>query len=262
MEKETKEIYKENFTEYLLCLALDVGEGMLKNGGEVARVEDTISRICRAYGALHVEVFTIVSVIHASIRMKDGSYSSQMRRVHATGIDLSAVERLNRLSREVCRTRMPLSYFDAKIHEAKSGAAYPKPLLAAAFALGASSFAVFFGGGIWEAVTAALGGLLLYLVDSYSGHRMNAHFKTVLSSFAACLVAALSAAVIGADGGAVIMGSIMLLVPGVALGVAMRDLLCGDIIAGSLKLLQALLTALMIAFGYILVVSIVGGGLI
>ncbi len=262
MENETKEIYKENFTEYLLCLALDVGEGMLKNGGEVARVEDTVSRICRAYGARHVEVFTIVSVIHASIRMEDGSYSSQMRRVYATGVDLSAVERLNRLSREVCRTRMPLAYFDARIHEAKSGAAYPRALLAAAFALAASSFAVFFGGGVREGVTAALGGLLLYLVDSYSGRRMNGHFKTVLSSFFACLVAALSAAIVGSNGGAVIMGSIMLLVPGVALGVAMRDLLCGDIIAGSLKLLQALLTALMIAFGYILAVSIVGGGLI
>ena len=262
MKNETKEIYKENFTEYLLCLALDVGEGMLKNGGEVARVEDTIARICRAYGALHVEVFTIVSVINASIRMKDGSYSSQMRRVHTTGIDLSAVERLNRLSREVCHTRMPLSYFEAKIREAKGGRAYPKAVLAAAFALAASGFAVFFGGGVAEGLTAALGGLLLYLIDSYSGRRINGHFKTVLSSFSACIVAALSAALFGADGGTVIMGSIMLLVPGVALGVAMRDLLCGDIIAGSLKLLQALLTALMIAFGYILAVSIVGGGLI
>ena len=30
VENKVREIYKENFTEYLLCLALDVGEGMLK----------------------------------------------------------------------------------------------------------------------------------------------------------------------------------------------------------------------------------------
>jgi uncharacterized membrane protein YjjP (DUF1212 family) len=63
--------------EYLLCLALDIGEGILKSGGEISRVEDTVSRICRAYGAIHVEVFAIPSVIIASIRMEDGEYSAQ-----------------------------------------------------------------------------------------------------------------------------------------------------------------------------------------
>ena len=71
MKTKTREIYKDNFADYLLCLALDVGEGMLKNGGEVGRVEDTIERICRAYGAQHVEVFTIVSMITAAVRMPD-----------------------------------------------------------------------------------------------------------------------------------------------------------------------------------------------
>ena len=61
------------YADDLLRLALDVGEGMLKNGGEISRVEDTIERICRAYGAVHVEVFTIISVIHASVRMADDS---------------------------------------------------------------------------------------------------------------------------------------------------------------------------------------------
>ncbi len=262
METAVKEIYKDNFTEYLLCLALDVGEGMLKNGGEVARVEDTIKRICRAYGARHVEVFTIVSVIHASIRMQDGSYSSQMRRVYTTGIDLSAVERLNKLSRLVCTERTPLSYFEAKLEEALKGKSYPAWLLALATASAACSFCFFFGGGLLEGVAAAIAGLLLYGIDSYSGKRITGIFKTVLSSFAACMVAA-GAALLGVAGdGAIIMGTLMLLVPGVALGVAMRDILCGDIIAGIIKLVQSLLSALMIAFGYLLAVAIVGGGVI
>ena len=49
METQVKELYKSDFAQYLLCLALDVGEGILKNGGEVSRVEDTIERICYAY---------------------------------------------------------------------------------------------------------------------------------------------------------------------------------------------------------------------
>ena len=70
MKNQTREIYKDNFSEYLLCLALDVGEGMLRNGGEVSRVEDTMERILYAYGAAHVEVFAIISYINAAVRMQ------------------------------------------------------------------------------------------------------------------------------------------------------------------------------------------------
>ena len=47
----------------LVSRALDVGERMLLCGGEVSRVEDTISRILKSCGAQRVEVFTILSFI-------------------------------------------------------------------------------------------------------------------------------------------------------------------------------------------------------
>ena len=61
--------FSEHTTEYLLCLAMDIGEGMLKCGAEIHRVEDTIERVCKAYGAVHVEIFAIPSVIISAIRM-------------------------------------------------------------------------------------------------------------------------------------------------------------------------------------------------
>ena len=146
--------YKENFAEYMLCLALDVGEGMLKNGAEISRVEDTIERICRAYGAVHTEVFTIVSVINATVRMGDGTYSSQMRRVKATTMNLYKLEELNRISREVCSLTPPLDEFDAKIQAAKSVSVYPVWLQVLAFATAAGAFAVFFGGKLADTAVA------------------------------------------------------------------------------------------------------------
>ena len=50
----------------------------------------------------------------------------------------------------------------------------------------------------------------------------------------------------------------MLLVPGIMFGTAMRDLLCGDLIAGTLKTLQSLIQTLMIGFGYMLSYAILG----
>jgi uncharacterized membrane protein YjjP (DUF1212 family) len=51
----------------------------------------------------------------------------------------------------------------------------------------------------------------------------------------------------------------MLLISGVGLTNGLRDLLTGDSIAGLLRLIEALLSALAIAAGYFLLVSIVGG---
>ncbi|MBO5306253.1 MAG: threonine/serine exporter family protein [Clostridia bacterium] len=260
---DNQNLRNETFADDLLRLALDVGEGMLKNGGEISRVEDTIERICRAYGAEHVEVFTIISVINASVRMKDDSYSSQMRRVKNTGMNLTVLEELNALSREVCHDTPSLEIFDEKVHELKNHKGYPRIVSMLAWALAAASFAVFFGGGIWECLWAALAGVAMFCIDTYSPKRMNAIAKNVMSAFLTSLIAGVSMVLhVGGDGSAIIMGSLMLLVPGVSIGTAMRDIFCGDLLAGTLRLLQSCLSALMLAFGYILAATLLGGGAI
>lgn len=259
MDKQ-REIYKEDFTEYLLCLALDVGEGMLKNGAEVGRVEDTIERICRAYGAAHVEVFTIISVINAAVRMPDGSYSMQLRRVKSIDSNFSILEKLNALSRKICVEKPELSVFDDEIHKIKSEKAYPTWVPFVASSVAAGGFALFFGGNIFDAIVALIIGAIIALIENFSPKRLTGLAKTVVSSLVAAILAGLSVRLgIGANDDMIMMGTIMLLVPGIAFGTAMRDLLCGDLIAGTLKTLQAILSALMIAFGYTLAVFLLGG---
>ena len=53
----------------ILSIALDVGTEILRTGGEIHRVEDTLTRICRAYGAEEVQAFSIPSLVAATIRM-------------------------------------------------------------------------------------------------------------------------------------------------------------------------------------------------
>ena len=252
METKTREIYKDSFVEYLLCLALDVGEGMLKNGGEVARVEDTIERICRAYGAQHVEVFSIISCINAAIRMPDGSYSSQMRRVKTISNNLYALEMMNALSRDVCRETPALEKLDRRLHETKKSKSYPTYISFLAYGTAAASFALFFGGNFLDVAVAFILALIIAAVDKYAPSRLTELAKTAISSFLTCSLAILSVKLgIGSNEGAIITGFIMLLVPGVLFGTAMRDIFCGDLLAGSLKVLQALLLSFAIALGYV-----------
>lgn len=258
--QSTGQIYKSDFCEYLLCLALDVGEGMLKNGGDVNRVEDTIERICRAYGAEHVEVFTIISVINAAIRMPDGTYSSQLRRVKSTANNLGRLERLNALSREICRDKPSLEEFDEKLHQLKKTAEYKNGVIIGASAIASGAFTLFFGGNWNDALISALIGVVLALIELSPTLKLNSMARIVFSAFVATVLSGASVEWLGiADShDAIMTGVIMLLVPGMAFGTAMRDLFYGDLIAGALKTLQAILSSLMIAFGYMLGMTIFG----
>ncbi len=243
----------ETYANYLLCLSLDIGEELLKSGAEVHRVEDTIERICRAYGAVHIEVFAINSLIMASVRLPDKSYSSQIRRVYSSSIRLSRMERMNALSRSICRDCPPLEEADRMIRETRAQRDCPfgRFLLGSAFT--AAAFTVFFGGNLRDALIAALLGIFTAGVEKIHSSYINQMAKLLIVSFMVGGLANLGVFIgVGVHVDAIIIGTIMLLIPGLAFGNAIRDLLCGDILAGILKTVQSCLSAILIAFGFML----------
>lgn len=245
----------------LLRLSLDVGEAILKSGGDVHRVESTIARICYAYGASHVEVFAIPSLITASVRMGDNSYSQQTRRIYDTSNQLDLMERMNAISRRLCAETPPLSEVDAMIREAKRKAKKPFWLSLLGGVLGAGAFAVFFGGSIRDGIASAFIGVLLTLLSTIRSRHFNQAARTVLNSFVSGVFAYLLVwAHVGENVDVIMMGDIMLLIPGLAFGTAFRDLLSGDMIAGVLKFIQTCLIAVFIALGFFLAICLMEGG--
>ena len=252
----------QNESDYLLCLALDVGEGMLKCGAEIGRVENTIERICKAYGAVHVEVFSIISAIIAGVRMADGSYSSQIRRVYHSENNYYKLELFNSISRRICKETPPLEEVEEMIKEAKAKKLYPtwlKPLVAI-FATG--GFAMFFGGSFLDGIASGLVGAIVCVMTILLDKRINSLAKILISSivggFLSCFAVKIG---LGGDLSSIMIGNIMLQIPGLAFGTALRDLLGGDLLAGSLRTIQAILSAIMIAFGYMLAMIVAGGAL-
>lgn len=68
----------------LLQLVSDIGFDMLSYGGEIYRVEETVKRICFAYGIEIVDVFAIPSTISVSITRQEETYS-RTRRIISKG---------------------------------------------------------------------------------------------------------------------------------------------------------------------------------
>ncbi len=251
---------ERSYSDTLLCTALDIGEGLLKCGAEIQRVEDTVQRICRAYGAEHIEIFAITAMITASLRMPDGEYSSQMRRVYGSVNDFRQLEDYNALSREICKETPDFTTVQKRIQEVKRTARKKKWLEIVGGVIAASGFSVFFGGNVFDAVASGVIGLIIMLLSATLFSRISIFARTLFNSFLAGLLAEAAESAYGAFHASNIMiATIMLLIPGIAFSNALRDLFSGDTFAGSARLVQAVLLALTIAAGFSLAIVLFGG---
>lgn len=244
----------------ILSNALTIGEEMLRSGAEVSRVEDSISRICSAYGAQRVDIFTITATMVASCDFEGKTYT-QTRRIKSHKTDLSLLDNLNSLSRKICAQCPDQDFVENELSRILATKGYPFPLRMLGWALTAGSFTVFFGGGwIDGLVSAIIGALLMVCVNFVEKKGFNKVYSNLISSFFVSLLAYLSVwAGIGVSSDKIIIGNIMLLIPGLALTNSLRDLIGGDIVTGALRFFEACLIALAIAGGYIITVFIAGG---
>ena len=247
--------------DQLLSVALDVGEKMLICGAEVGRVEAAIGYICTAYGCRRADVFTITSSIVLSVEDAQGVHGTQTRRITATRTNIERLHRLNDLSRRICRDTPDYETVCRELAQLDKAPAYPLWLEVLASGLIGLSFAVFFGGNLWDGLVAAVLGcglrLTTWLLQKAS---MNQIFTNVVASFLLSLCAILLVRFgMGCDANKIIIGNIMLLIPGIALTNSLRDLISGDIMTGLLRFLDAVLVAAAIAAGYILAVQLLGG---
>lgn len=248
--------------EQLLSCALDIGEQMLISGAEVGRVESAIRFICTAYGCSRTDVFTITSSIVLSVEDADGGHGTQTRRITATRTNLTRLHRLNSLSRQICAETPDYKYVQEKLCAICREQPFSLWLEALGSMLIGFSFAIFFGGDLIDGLVAGVLGLgLRYTTWLLQKAAMNQIFVNAVASFLLSLSAILLVrAGIGHDVNKIIIGNIMLLIPGIALTNSLRDMISGDIMTGMLRFLDAVLVAAAIAAGYILAAQLLGGG--
>ena len=155
---------------------------------------------------------------------------------------------------------MPISDLRAAILEAKHKKPYHAFVVYIGAMLAAGGFAAFFGGTFMDALCAAAIGLLITFFDRHTPKYINRMILTVISSLFAGLLGILLAKIgVGMYADKIMIGTIMLLIPGLSFGNSIRDMLGGDIISGALRLLESILLALMIAFGFAVAILITGG---
>ena len=240
---------------------------IMENGGETFRVEETVTRMGRAFGLEEVETFSVPSGLFISYRMSDGNVETSVKRVRRSGNHLVRVDRVNAVSREMERTGMTPAEAAARLEEIRL-LPNRRSLLPIGAAVCAAGFALLFGGG-WPDLLAAflLAGLVEGICMLLDKFHMQALVAVLLGSILTVLVPAVLKSflpVLSTE--AVIAGALMPLLPGLTMTTAVQDTMRGDIVSGLSHGIEAILTAGLVADGALIANAVfrvlTGGGLL
>lgn len=237
--------------EQILNYAAEAGQIILEAGGETYRVEDTINRILTSYGVLNAQSFVTPTGIIMSGERQDGSTVSLVRRISAIHVDLEKIALVNDLSRQIIKEQMTPLQFRESLDAIHHRPYYPLwlTLLFAGFA--AFSFTMILRGTLPEAASAFLAGIIVYIMRRIvQGLRLNPFLQNAAGGFTAVIMGNLFKTLgFIPTLSLMVIGTIMLLVPGITITNAIRDTFQGDYVSGVTRGVEAFVTAGGIAFG-------------
>lgn len=235
----------------ILTLAVEMGDILLRSGGEIYRVEDTILHILHAYGIENYDVYVLSNGIFASANEDREDGCSIVRHVPLGGIHLGKIAAINQLSREIAAHQCTVEEAWKRLNACKNLPSAKPVFLYLFCGIGCACFSYIFGGTFLDAFSAFVLGLLLECMLLYMNKRKTSKFMTNIIGSAFVTAGSLFLLNLGLPvmQDKIVIGDIMPLVPGIALTTSIRDLFNGDYLSGAIHLMDALLTAMCIAVG-------------
>ena len=228
---------------YLLTdMTAQIGYELAAAGAETFRIEETMRRVLASYGIV-CETFAIPNCVMVSLETDNGKPLMVMKRVGFHGNDLDAVERLNALSRRICAETPDPAVAAQWLKETSAARrTYPIPVYYLGNFLAAAGFCPVFGGTLRDSLWAGLLGLIIgFVTRRMDKLEANPFFSTIAAAFAMAVPAYLAAAFGLVDYvDAVIIGSLMILVPGLLITNSMRDIIYGDTNSGVNRIASSL----------------------
>ncbi len=252
----------------VLECAMQAGNILLRNGAEIFRVEETIIRICRHFGVESEKAFVLSNGIFITAGNEKESFFARVEHIPVRGARLDRVAAVNQLSREIAEGRYSIEEVKRRLDEIERLPGKPAWARVLASSAGCACFCLMFGGSLMDCVGAGLTGFFLYL---YILKISEPHLSKIIGNIGGgALITVLCILFyhihLGDAINHMIIGSVMPLVPGIAFTNGVRDIADGDYIAGSVRMLDALLVFVCIAVGVGVVITLyhglTGGGML
>ncbi len=241
----------------VLGVALRIGEMFLANGAEIYRAQMAINKVLEAYN-IPGECFVITTVIFVTVYGEKDGTITRMKIVRNKVTNLGKLEMLNQLSRELWYKAYSYEEIMNKLNGIENIKGYPISIRLLASACLCFSFAFFFEATVTEAMISGIVGALVCFIHvnvlfKYAGTFLN-NFVIAVFISAICVIIYRNFPTLRVL--QLIIGSIMIIVPGSAITNGMKDALNGDIISSGYSFAETTFVAVAIGSGISLVLSI------
>ncbi|MBC5742128.1 threonine/serine exporter family protein [Lachnospiraceae bacterium MD308] len=258
-EKDAKQNETESFTpsgsnvKQVVDVALEAGRILLKNGGEIFRVEETITRICNHFGVELVDIFTLSHGIFVSAENEKGDVYTKVKHIPLSGAHLGIVAGVNELSRQIAGGNVTIKEAAKRLKEIEKTPSKGWQLQILGSGLSAACYGFLLGATLTESLVTFVIGCLLYVWVIFAKHChlskivINIAGGMLITIFAIWSRMILSPVVLRLDG--MLIGAIMPLVPGLAFTNAIRDIADSDFLSGTVRMMDALMVFVYIAVG-------------
>lgn len=247
-------------TGKLVEISLKAAEILLTSGAEIYRVEDTINRICQYYNAQSESVVTATGIFISVRQPGDDGAVTVVRRIRQRTVDLYRIELVNNFSRSLGETLLEYDAAMEYLEEIERTSRYKYPIRLVAAGIAPFVFTVLFGGGVGEGIVSIFIGLLIYFL---TGLISKAGFYPFFELFAAGIAAGICSSISvwlfpDYNRYKIIIGSLMMFLPGVAMTNSIKDALYGDWVASISRMGEAIFiaAALGAGVGFALVIGI------
>ncbi len=246
--------------EDMVSLVLYAGELLLTCGAEMYRVEETIERMGKAAGFSQVEVFATPTGLFISLHTLAGRVYTRVRRIRSAQNNLEVIAEVNSLSREFSQGLITAGGVREKLSVLADSVQNTDYKRCLAGGLGAGAFTLMYQGGFLESLlAAAIGALVLILTAKLGQYPVPTVLKAAVGAITAAALALVLGSCAGLNVNLAVLGSVMVLAPGVVMTTAVRDLLSGELVSGVSRAAEALAVAVAVATGVAVVLSIGGG---
>ena len=214
------------------------------------RTEEALVKIGERLGVRGQYLVTPTSIL-AAFEDDDEGQTVRLTRNDPGEADLQKLTRVHRVIRDVFDARMSVrAARDEIVAIENDPPAYGRWLTGLGFAAAGASAARFFGGGLPEILAAGVAGTLVGVLNIVGGasERVRRLLPAVSGIVAAAVADAFGVAT-GAFPPVVLLGSLIVLIPGLTLTLAMNELALGHVVSGSARLTGATITFLQLGFG-------------
>lgn len=233
-----------------IAFCLEIGKALHSFGTPAHRFEEAMQRLVASLG-LEGDFLAHPTAFFAELRSATRR-EVFMVRAEPGDTNLEKLVSIQALVKEVINGNLPIEEAAARVREVVAQAPrFGRALVAASFGLSSAMAARFFGGGWREMVLSGLLGVLISLLGFWTSKQH--HLAQVLVLLAATLAGfggVVAAHLIPHTAAFTItLAGIVILLPGLKLTVALREVATGNLVAGSARLVDAVMILMMLAFG-------------